>query len=245
MANSFAVGQTSAAPAIRVGDVLSRSLALFSSRLASFTALALVAFAPEFLFDLLVPNRANALRAMGLIVLKLACSALANASILYGVVQELRGRGFTFSESLNAGFGRMGAVVGVSLLVGLFAGLAALLLVIPGFIVWTVYAIAVPVCVAERMGVLASMSRSAFLTKGNRWRIFGILFLNFVVLVVIGGLIGFFGARIGGMTMVTILQYPLEAIAGAFNAVALGVLYYQLRVAKEGVDIEKIASVFD
>jgi hypothetical protein len=95
------------------------------------------------------------------------------------------------------------------------------------------------------MGVLASMSRSAFLTKGNRWRIFGILFLIFVVLVVIGGLIGFFGARIGGMTMVTILQYPLEAIAGAFNAVALGVLYYQLRVAKEGVDIEKIASVFD
>ena len=39
--------------------------------------------------------------------------------------------------------------------------------------------------------------------------------------------------------------YLIEAAAGAFNAVTAGVLYYQLRVAKEGVDIERIASVFD
>jgi hypothetical protein len=245
MANSFAVNQAGVAPAIRVGDVLSKSFSLFSARLAPFTAIALVAFAPEFLFELLVVNRSGAAAVLLGIALKVASGALANASILYGVVQELRGRGFTFAESLSSGLSRLGAVIGVSLLVGLLAGLAAILLVIPGFIVWTVYAIAVPVCVAERLGVLESMSRSAFLTKGNRWRIFGILFLVFVAMVLVGGLVGFFGLRIGGVTLVTILQYPLQAIAGAFNAVALGVLYYQLRVAKEGVDIEKIASVFD
>jgi hypothetical protein len=43
----------------------------------------------------------------------------------------------------------------------------------------------------------------------------------------------------------TILQNAVQAIFGAFIAVLAAVLYYQLRVAKEGVDLAKIASVFD
>ena len=34
-------------------------------------------------------------------------------------------------------------------------------------------------------------------------------------------------------------------ISGAFSAVVVAVLYYHLRVAREGIDIEQIASVFD
>jgi hypothetical protein len=35
------------------------------------------------------------------------------------------------------------------------------------------------------------------------------------------------------------------ALYGAFNAIAVVMAYHDLRVAKEGVDIEQIASVFD
>jgi hypothetical protein len=38
---------------------------------------------------------------------------------------------------------------------------------------------------------------------------------------------------------------PIEGVAGGFSAVVMGVLYAQLRFAREGVDIEHIASVFD
>jgi hypothetical protein len=40
-------------------------------------------------------------------------------------------------------------------------------------------------------------------------------------------------------------MFPLELIVGAFGPVALTVLYVQLRAAREGVDVEHIASVFD
>jgi hypothetical protein len=36
-----------------------------------------------------------------------------------------------------------------------------------------------------------------------------------------------------------------NAIVGSLTAVFSGVAYYQLRVAKEGIDIEQLAAVFD
>jgi hypothetical protein len=35
------------------------------------------------------------------------------------------------------------------------------------------------------------------------------------------------------------------ALYGAYNAIAVVMTYHDLRVAKEGIDIEQIASVFD
>jgi hypothetical protein len=35
------------------------------------------------------------------------------------------------------------------------------------------------------------------------------------------------------------------ALYGAYNAIAVVMSYHDLRVAKEGIDIEQIASVFD
>jgi hypothetical protein len=52
-------------------------------------------------------------------------------------------------------------------------------------------------------------------------------------------------AFVGGEALANVAAYLIEAIVGAFNAVVAGVLYYQLRAAKEGVDIDKIAAVFD
>jgi len=42
-----------------------------------------------------------------------------------------------------------------------------------------------------------------------------------------------------------IVGFAVQAVFGAFIAVLAAVLYYQLRVAKEGIDLAKIASVFE
>jgi MFS family permease len=249
MVNSFAVNETGAPAAIRVGDVLADSLRLFLARAVPFIGLSIIAFAPTFILGLFVSGAAasssTALLGFITVIVRLACSSLANAAIIYGVVQELRGRGFTFSDSLRIGFGRLGPVIGLSLLVGVLVTLAAILLVVPGIIVWTIYAVVVPVCVVETLGPTASMSRSAFLTKGNRWRIFGVFALIFIASIVVGGIVGGLAGLTGGLRLVQVATFAIEAIIGAFNAVVVGVLYYQLRVAREGADIEKIAAVFD
>ena len=249
MVNSFVVNQTGAPAAIRVGDVLADSLRLFLARAVPFIGLSLIAFAPTFILALVFSGSKGtssaALFGIITVIVRLACTSLANAAIIYGVVQELRGRGFTFSDSLQIGFRRLGPVIGLSLLVGILVMLAAILLLVPGIIVWCVYSVVVPVCVVETLGPTASMTRSSFLTKGNRWRIFGVFALIFIASLVVGAIVGYLAGITGGIRLVQVATFAIEAVIGAFNAVVVGVLYYQLRVAREGADIEKIAAVFD
>jgi hypothetical protein len=106
------------------------------------------------------------------------------------------------------------------------------------------YFVVAPVCVAEKAGVGASLSRSRYLTKGYRWQIFG----AYALIVILGGMSSGIAAvatsAVGGIGA-TIVGYGVQAIFGAFGAVLAAVLYYQLRVAKEGIDLAKIASVFE
>jgi hypothetical protein len=249
--DTYVASPVSSTPAIRVGDVLGHSWRLYLSGFKTFSLLALVAYAPQFIFTLLAP-RTPVFLGLGYI-LGVICSSLANAAIIYGVIQGLRGRSFTFAESMRVGLGRLGPIVALSLIITLLSALGLVLLIVPGFIIMTMYAVALSICVAERAGVVASMRRSAYLTKGNRWRIFGIQLLIIALLaiggMVIGLVIGFgvgFGAASASAPLIqSLARYPIQVTAGAFNAVAGGVLYYKLRAVKEGVDIEKIAAVFD
>jgi hypothetical protein len=100
--------------------------------------------------------------------------ALSQAIVLYGAFEDMRGRPVNLLESLRFGLRRAFPVLGVAVLVPILAGLAALMLIFPGAIVLTTLLVAMPACVAEKLGPLQSMRRSAQLTKGHRWAIFGI-----------------------------------------------------------------------
>jgi hypothetical protein len=135
--------------------------------------------------------------------------------------------------------------LGVSICVPLLAGLAALALVFPGLMVGTMLFVSVPVCVVERLGVFKSMGRSARLTKGHRWKIFGI----WIAVLVVGGIAQSFltamARTIGGVMLGLVISLVCGALVVAFNAILAVVVYHDLRVAKEGVDTDQIASVFD
>jgi hypothetical protein len=74
--------------------------------------------------------------------------------------------------------------------------------------------------------------------------VFGMLLLIVVAAFAVGLIIrGAFAVT--GPTGVLVARLAMAAVLNAFNSVLVGVLYYQLRVAKEGIDIDKIAGVFD
>jgi hypothetical protein len=110
--------------------------------------------------------------------------------------------------------------------------------------------VAAPVCIAEQAGVGTSLSRSRFLTKRHRWQVFGaailVVIAEVVAIAVVGALFLFPAIRAGAPpALFQIVYYILTAGFGAFYAVIVAVFYYQLRIAKEGIDLTKIASVFD
>ena len=53
------------------------------------------------------------------------------------------------------------------------------------------------------------------------------------------------GRHIGGPILAWSCLWLWGALFGAFNAIMVVVTYHDLRVAKEGVDTDQIAAVFD
>lgn len=232
----------------RVGQILNRTFAVLSRNLLPFCVVTAIAYLPNLL--LLerqtineAPGRVAAMAFAG-IVLSLVFSALSQAIVLFGAFEDMRGRPVDLIASLKVGLERFFAVIGVALLVGILTVLAAILLLFPAFIVMSMLFVAMPVCIVERLGPVKSLGRSSALTKGYRWKVLGLWLVIMMVTAVGSGMLGGIsyatGPIVGGL-----LKLIWGALAGAFNAIMVVVAYHDLRVVKEGVDTDRIASVFD
>ena len=108
-----------------------------------------------------------------------------------------------------------------------------------------IFYVAIPACVIEKLGVFASMGRSNDLTRGYRWPIFGVFLIVGIVSAVSSGLLAFLLSMAGGSPIEWVFNFGLQVVTTAYSSVLVAVIYHNLRVAKEGVDVSKIASVFD
>ena len=110
------------------------------------------------------------------------------------------------------------------------------------------------IVVVEKMGPIAALGRSWRLSSGNRWRIFGIqlllFILNLVLSVLIGGLFGGLAAAgqttapgsFGVSTVVqSLVNFASTIIWAPVEWIAFTVLYYDLRVRKEAFDLQLAA----
>jgi hypothetical protein len=178
-------------------------------------------------------------------LLNIVLTSLSEAMIVYATFQALRGRGIDPRESIARGLQRFGAVFVTSLLVGVVTVLGLLLLIVPGLIVMVVFYLAIPACVVERLGPGQSLSRSSQLTTGYRWQIFGASFLLFIAAVLVDMLIAATLEHPATLVAFEVVTFLWTALASAYQAVLVTIIYHDLRVAKEGIDIEQLASVFD
>jgi hypothetical protein len=233
-----------------IGHVFNQTVSIFSRNLLPFGMVTAVAYLPSVLTfsqgsdPAFLANAGGGWVAVG-VILTLVLNVLSQAIVLYGAFEDMRGLPVNLSESIKVGLRRFFPVLGVSICVPLLAGLAALALVVPGLIVGTMLFVSVPTCVVERLGVFGSMGRSARLTKGHRWKIFGI----WIAVLLVGGIaqsiLTSVARTIGGVPLGLIMSLVVGALIVAFNAILAVVVYHDLRVAKEGVDTDQIASVFD
>jgi len=232
----------------RVGQILNRTFAVLSRNLLPFCVVTAIAYLPNLLFlereqTGLPQGRMIAMVFIGAI-LSLILSALSQAIVLFGAFEDMRGRPVDMIASLKVGLSRFFPVIAVALLVGLLTAFAAILLLFPAFIVMAMLFVSMPVCIVERLGPVKSLGRSSALTKGHRWKVFGLWLVIMLVTAVGSGMLGGIsiatGPIVGGL-----LKLIWGALAGAFNAIMVVVAYHDLRVVKEGIDTDRIASVFD
>ena len=153
--------------------------------------------------------------------------------------------------SVGRVFQRAFGAIGLSLLWAIGVGIGFILLIVPGIILLMMWSVAVPALVVEREGVFAAFSRSAELTKGARWKIFGlslVLLVIYWLLSLVVGLVGlgtFNAATPGGLTVANLIG---SMVTGTIFNMIWGTiqpsLYVELRQWKEGTSAESLAQVF-
>jgi hypothetical protein len=261
-------------PPLRIGAVLSKTFSAWGRNFVPFSLLSLVVHAPilaHFAWATQTPERfvEHAVRTslVGIVGGALVGAILA-AAYTYGVVQQLRGRPAPLGKTIGVGLARTPAAVATSLVASLlvliplapafvmiflarspgagalfgFAGLVGMFVVLS--IVW----VAVPATVIERFGPGRAVARSATLTAGARLRIFAIVFLFGAVSWLLERWLDaemrdavWESARL----RMWLLQGWQVVVAVPVAAIASAVGYHDLRVAKEGVDVEDLAKVFE
>lgn len=261
--------------AFRVGGALRRTFSVLFRNIVPFGILALIFNAPlQFLAQFLdlvgLGGAADGVAIqISAAVAGLFFSFLLSATLVYGTILGLRGGRAGIVECITRGLGLLLPVIAVGILVSLAISLAALIFIIPGIVVpplglfttplgivaaifvAVMLSVAIPVAVVERPGIDASLFRSRELTKGNRGKVFGlyiILFLINLAVAYVEAVLADTGLlTVGSLSAVlpAIVDTLVQAFSSVLFAVAIAVVYHDLRIAKEGANVDEIAAVFD
>jgi len=176
--------------------------------------------------------------------LLIAAGTLGQAVIICAALQDMPRRGVAgLVQSLNVSLRQFWPLAGL-ILWGFVTVLGFALLIVPGLVLSTIWFVGLPACLADQLGPWASLRRSRELTKGHRWKVFALTLLLFTA-----SLCGVFVEpwlfAAAGLIAGSVVKLMWSGILIVFNAVLVVVTYHDLRVAKEGTDIERLAVVFD
>jgi len=244
----MSVASTNVGGDLRVGNVFGRAFEICGANALLFGAVMLVVSLPNVIFTLkmptLEPSLAGGLLFVFGIVLGLFLSTLGEAVILFGAFQYLLGQPVVWGEVLQRSLARFFPIVGFAILYSIALFFGFVLLVVPGVILLVMWTVALPACVVEGLGPVECMRRSAELTKGYRWKIFGIMILLWIISVLFNWIFDSIASQ-GGVVAKTVITLIWTAAWSAYWNCVLVMIYHDLRVVKEGTDTAQIASIFD
>lgn len=174
-------------------------------------------------------------------------SSILQASLTRAAIEDLNGGRPTFGDCLSTALSVVVPVMLIALIMSIGIGFGFVLLIVPGIILLLRWAVAIPVQVHERLGVMASLSRSASLTKGNRWALLGLLVILIVVIIALqfglGLLFAILASMFGTFGALVAMALVSSVSSVAFSIVA-AVSYVELRLVKEGTDVKELAEIF-
>jgi hypothetical protein len=161
--------------------------------------------------------------------------------------------GLILLVGIAPGIGLAFASTGAGIALAVVGGIAAAVVVV---YLYVGFAVAAPALMLERQPVFRALGRSRHLVQGKWWRVLGITLLAFIITTFVAGIISTpFQLAGGGFTVLTdpnasgnpsLLMLMIGAIGGVlgsmitlpFAAAITVLLYVDLRIRKEALDIE-------
>lgn len=188
-------------------------------------------------------------------LLALVFAMVTQGALVRATVAHSEGRRASFGESAFAGLAVVLPLLGLGLLLGLAVGLGFVLFFVPGVMLYIMWSVASPALVEERRGVFAAFGRSRYLTKGARWKIFGLELVVVMFYWLASAALGLFVVAAYGVSGIVaaagspslsylaasaVLQTIVAAVWGAVQTS----LYVELCRWKDGPAADRLAEIF-
>lgn len=241
-------------PALRplsLGEVLDVSFGLYRSLFAPLLVIAVICQSLPMALGVYLGTSGALFVNLGLSlvygVLAVILGALGVAASTFVVSDAYLGRETSAIVALQRALSLLGRLLVISILSSLLIGLGFMLLIVPGVILLSGLVLSTVVAVLESPpSATAAMGRSWELTLGFRGKVLLTLLVAFLLLLVpsiaLGGVEALIGAEGGVALLLLALESMLQVLIYPFVYVVMTVLYYDLRVRKEGFDLELLAS---
>ncbi len=169
------------------------------------------------------------------------------AAISRAAADAYLGEQVTLGSTLRYALSRLPAILWVTVITLVVTTIGFILLIIPGILAAVRLTLAPAVVVVEDVRGTKAVGRSWNLTAGHFWRVFGTLILSGIITAVGAAIIQIpaelITAQMGpdGWPVSALGSAVATALITPFSLLIVVLLYFDLRVRKEGYDIEVMA----
>jgi hypothetical protein len=250
-------------PALRplsAGEILDVSFQIYRRHFGPLATVTFICSGLPVVMSLFIEAGGGLLANFGLSLLYyvvfVVLSSIATAATVFIVSESYLGRPLGAQEALARAAPLLWRLIACSILFALLVGIGFMLLFVPGVILASGLVLAFPALVLEPGSTATTaLARSWALTRKSRLRMFGLLLtliiLIYIPLVAITSIAALVlpGSDLAGPGSVRTTALVAIAVAGVVQMLVyplfycvLTIAYYDLRVRKEGFDLEVLAS---
>jgi hypothetical protein len=250
-------------PALRplsTGEILDVSFGLYRQRFGPLVKVALLTAALPMLIGIYVTTAggqfANLEISVANVILKTLLDIVALGATIFIVSESYLGHELSAADALKRAAPFFGRLIWLSILLGLVIGIGFLLFFFPGCVFLAGLVASIPALVLEnQQSALEAMGRGWGLSRGFRRKQFAVVATVLILQAIPGMAAGFFlpafsspaaGYQLdgGGGTAPLIIGIAgiLQVLISPFVYCTITVAYYDLRVRKEGFDLEILAA---
>lgn len=181
----------------------------------------------------------------------LITNAFVSAACVKAVSDTYLDQPTSIASSLRFGVRRLLPLLAMLLLMWIGIVIGFVLLIVPGIWLYAAFGVSTAALVIERRGPFAALRRSIRLVRGRWWATAGVLLVANVMVSVLGSALqGLLTALaltsshpsvLFAVAIVTLSALISGILLAPFTATVTAVLYYDLRVRREGYDLQLLA----
>jgi uncharacterized membrane protein len=215
-------------------DSFDRIFAIYQRQFVVLIGAALAIFVPIGILSGIVATSGSLALVLVVSVLSAIGQALYTGSVV-AAVEDIRDgrRDYSVADLLRSALRFTFPLIVTGIFYGVCVFVGLLLIIVPGLIFLTWFSLFAPAIVIEGRGIFDSFNRSRELVRGNGWRVFGVLVVAFLIQAVIQNILNRIGINADSLALRTVLAIVGGVITAPIMALAVSVVYFQLREIKE------------